>query len=145
MSRPAASASVTSSSWMVRRSAFGRASRSVRAAPGRIVRMHEAPVGEQPLHEVEAVLASGTGDDGGRGWPGHTGRSGALDRCCSYQSIVAAQAVLERVVAVEAEALAGAARVERAPRLAVGLGRVPADLALEAGEARDQRRRARGS
>ena len=46
-----------------------------------------------------------------------------------YQSIVRRRPSSKTVARLEAEALAGAARVERAARLAVGLGRVPADLA----------------
>ena len=63
--------------------------------------MHEGALREQPLHEVEAVLASGTGDDGGRGRLRHTGRSSALERCCAYQSIVRRRPSSNDVVAAK--------------------------------------------
>ena len=49
------------------------------------------------------------------------------------------QAFLEGHIRLEAELLARAVNVELASRLAVGLGRVPNDLAFESGELRDQR------
>src|SRR6266566_9374189 len=51
-----------------------------------------------------------------------------------------AQAFVEGRARAEAELTLGPGDVQRAARLAVGLGRVPADLAAEAGQPGDQLR-----
>ena len=73
-------------------------------------------------------------------WRGPRPRRGGV----RYQSRVRRQAVVEVGDGLEAELLLGPAGVDAPAGLAVGLGRVPADLALEADEVADDGRPGRG-
>ena len=65
-------------------------------------------------------------------------RASASSRWARYQSIGAAQAVVERRVAVKPNALLGPAGIDTPAGLTVGLGRVPPDLAVEPDELDDE-------